>query len=185
MNATIALFGFGIVARIFMMLVSNVFFRHRAQISLQSGSVHVTIPTNITWSPGMHIFLRFAHIRPFESHPFTIASIPSAGADGSYEMVFTIRPETGFTRVLADVAATASPDRKFPVIVDGPYGETGTNTLRAYDSVLLLAGGTGITFAAPLLEDLVHAMTLKDGPCKRIEVFWAVKSYGEQPSRLR
>jgi NAD(P)H-flavin reductase len=68
--------------------------------------------------------------------------------------------------------------------LDGPYGETGVNKLRAYDSVLLLAGGTGITFIAPLLADLVHAMKLKDGPCKKVDVFWTVKSYGEDPPAL-
>jgi len=185
MNATIALFGIGFVARLFMMLVSNLLFRHRAQISLQSGLIRVTIPTNMKWSPGMHIFIRFAHIRPFESHPFTIASIPSTEADGRNEMVFIIRPETGFTHVLAEVAAKSSPDRKSPVILDGPYGETGVNQLRAYDSVLLLAGGTGITFIVPLLVDLVSAMKLKDGPCRKVDIFWAVKSYGEQRSCSR
>jgi predicted ferric reductase len=113
MNATIALFGFGFVARLLMMLVSNIFFHHRAEISLQCGLVRVTIPTNMKWSPGMHIFIRFAHIRPFQSHPFTISSIPSAEADGRNEMIFLIRPETGFTHVLAEVAAKSSPDRKF------------------------------------------------------------------------
>jgi len=179
MNATIALFGFGFIARTFIMLVTNILFRHHAQISLQGGFICITIPTNLKWSPGMHIFLRFAHIRPLESHPFTISSIPKLEAEGLSEMVFMIRPETGFTRVLAEVAATISPDRKFPVILDGPYGETGTNTLRSYDSVLLLAGGTGITFIAPILADLVRAMKQKDGPCKSVEMYWAVKSTGK------
>ncbi|KIM23350.1 hypothetical protein M408DRAFT_77606 [Serendipita vermifera MAFF 305830] len=179
MQATIALFGFGIAARIVMMFISNVLFRHRAQISLQGGSVRVTIPTNMKWSPGMHIFVRFLHIRPFESHPFTIASLPTSKEGEQNEIVFVIRPETGFTRVLADVAVNTASDRKFPIILDGPYGEKGHNTLRAYNHVLLLAGGTGITFIAPLFADLVRAMQQKDGPCTKIDLVWAVKSRGK------
>ncbi|KIM21864.1 hypothetical protein M408DRAFT_18293 [Serendipita vermifera MAFF 305830] len=177
MQATIGLFGFGIVVRIIMMFISNVLFRHRAQVSLQSGSIRMTIPTNMKWSPGMHIFIRFLHVRPFESHPFTIASIPASTDSEQNEMVFVIRPEGGFTRVLAEVAATVSPERKFPVILDGPYGDEGHNSLRAYNHVLLLAGGTGITFIAPLLADLVRAIKQKDGPCKKVDLVWAVKNY--------
>jgi len=179
MDVTIVLFAFALVARIWKMMVNNVFFRHQAQISLRDGFIYVTIPTNLTWSPGMHVFLRFAHIRPFESHPFTILSIPTPDDEGLNQMLFMIRPVAGFTSVLAGVAATVSPKRKLPVILDGPYGETGANTLNSYDSILLFAGGTGITYIAPLLADLVRAMEQNGGPCKVVEVCWTVRSIGE------
>ncbi|PVF99996.1 hypothetical protein CPB86DRAFT_256586 [Serendipita vermifera] len=177
MNATLALFGFGIVARLLMMVVSNLFFHHRAQLSYMNGWIHVSIPTNMRWSPGAHIFVRFATIRPLESHPFTISSIPSSEDGKQSEMRLMIRPETGFTRTLADAAASTSPERQFLVIVDGPYGESGTNSLRSYQHVLLLAGGAGITFIAPILADLVQAMKEKDGPCKTIELVWVAKQH--------
>lgn len=177
MNATLALFGFGIGARIVMMIVTNAFFSHKAQISIHGDLVRATIPTKMNWAPGTHVFLRFLHIRPLESHPFTILSIPSAEKNTTNEMVIIIQAVNGFTRVLAEVAATAPPERKFPVILDGPYGHGGKNTLRAYETVLLFAGGTGVTFVAPLLEDLTRAMHDKDGVCTNVELVWAVKTH--------
>ncbi|KAG9052245.1 hypothetical protein FS842_010248 [Serendipita sp. 407] len=180
MKATLILFGFGFLARFLYMVVINVFFRHRAQLSLQSGLVRIAIPTNLNWSPGMHIFIRFVHVRPFESHPFTLSSLPVPKGEGrkQNEMTLLIKPETGFTRLLSAVAATATPGREFPVILDGPYGEGGMNSLRAFDSVLLLAGGTGISFILPLLSDLARSMKDKDSLCKVVELVWAVKDIG-------
>jgi predicted ferric reductase len=180
MQATLALFGFGMVARVAMMLVVNLRTVHKATMSLQGGWVRVEIPTHLHWSPGMHIFIRFLRIRPFESHPFTISSIPSPDSEDRNKMVFWIRPETGFTSTLADFAATTKPEQQFLTILDGPYGETGTNSLRAYDRVLLLAGGTGITFIVSILEDLVRAMKQNDGPCKTVDLVWAVKNDGRR-----
>jgi hypothetical protein len=179
MNATIAVFGFGIFARLFMMLVSNLMFRHRAQLSVQGGWIRVKIPTKMHWAPGTHVFVRFASIRPLESHPFTIYSIPSSDSEQLNEMILIIRPENGFTHVLAKAAQECSPQDEFLVILDGPYGETGTNTLKSYDHLLLLAAGTGITFLAPILFDIVLAMKRKDGRCGTIEVVWVVKRHGE------
>ncbi|KAG8830617.1 hypothetical protein FRC17_004624 [Serendipita sp. 399] len=176
MKATLLLFGVGFLTRFFFMVLTNVLFRHRAKLSLQSSSVRVTVPTNLKWSPGMHIFIRFLHIRPLESHPFTISSLPTTkGKERENELVFFVRPESGFTRTLANVAGTSPPEREFPVILDGPYGESAMNPLRAYDSVLLLAGGTGITFIVPLLSDLVGSMKAKNSLCKTIDLIWTVK----------
>ncbi|KAG8830618.1 hypothetical protein FRC17_004625 [Serendipita sp. 399] len=176
MKATLILFGFGFLTRFFFMVLTNVLFRHRAKLSLQSGSIRITVPTNLKWSPGMHIFIRFLHVRPLESHPFTISSLPTTkGEERENELVFFVRPESGFTRTLADVAGRSPPEKEFPIILDGPYGESAMNPLRAYDSVLLLAGGTGITFIVPLLSDLVSSMKAKNSLCKTIDLVWTVK----------
>lgn len=178
MKITLGLFGFGFLARFVYMVITNVLFKHRAQLSLQNGFVRVTIPTNIKWRPGMHIFVRFLHIRPFESHPFTISSLPGADAkDGSKnnELVFLVKIESGFTHSLGDCAAQEALTRQFPVILDGPYGESGANTLRSYDSVLLLAGGMGLTFITPILSDLARSMKQKTGICKTVDVVLSAK----------
>ncbi|PVG01315.1 hypothetical protein CPB86DRAFT_97231 [Serendipita vermifera] len=175
MNATIALFGFGIFARLFMMVVSNVMFRHRAQLSIQGGWIRAKILTKMHWAPGTHVFVRFAKIRPLESHPFTIYSIPSSNKEEPNEMILIIRPENGFTHVLAKAAEKSDPQDEFLVILDGPYGEVGYNTLRSYENVLLLAAGTGVTFVAPILFDLVLAMKQKEGTCLNVELIWVVR----------
>ena len=182
MKITIGLFGFGFVSRFVYMVVISSFFKHRAQLSLQSGFVRVTIPTNLKWRPGMHVFVRFLHVRPFESHPFTISSLPGAGEKEESqrnELVFLVKMESGFTRSLGDCAAREAPTRQFPVILDGPYGESGANTLRSYDSVLLLAGGMGVTFIAPILSDLAGSMKQNTGICKTVDVVLSAKHRGE------
>ncbi|CAG8711133.1 11793_t:CDS:2 [Acaulospora colombiana] len=150
-------------------------FRHRAQLSIQGGWIYAKIPTKMHWAPGTHVFVRFASIRPLESHPFTIYSIPSSDGQETNEMVLIIRPENGFTDVLAKAAEKSDPQDKFLVILDGPYGEVGFNALRSYEHVLLLAAGTGITFVAPILFDIILAMKKKEGPCLDVELTWVVK----------
>lgn len=93
-------------------------------------------------------------------------------------MLLIVKPEMGFTRVLAEVAATTDPSREFAVILDGPYGDSGTNRLRAFDRNILVAGGTGVTFIIPLLDDLTRAMKTGETKCKVVEVYWSVRRYG-------
>lgn len=62
-------------------------------------------------------------------------------------MVVYIRRQAGVTKRLMDYCGGKNPHRSTPVLIDGPYG-TGLN-LGMYDHVLLLAGGSGITFLIP------------------------------------
>mgnify|MGYP001590391201 CR=1 FL=1 len=45
--------------------------------------------------------------------------------------------------------------RSVRVVVDGPYGGSMFTDFAEYQSVLLLAGGSGISFAAPIFEELI------------------------------
>lgn len=65
------------------------------------------------------------------------------------------------------------------VLLDRPYGGPGSVEFGAYSSVVLLAGGEGISFVLATLEDLVRKM--KAGQCqtKKVQVTWAVKSEGK------
>ena len=68
------------------------------------------------------------------------------------------------------------------VMLDGPYGGSGVD-LGEYESVFLVAGGSGITFTVGLLDDIV-------GRCSRleraggertraIEFVWCIRSFGK------
>jgi len=67
------------------------------------------------------------------------------------------------------------------VLVDGPYGGCSID-LGDYETVFLLAGGSGITFTLGLLDDIV-GRCLKKGrrngeKTRRIEFAWCIKSFG-------
>lgn len=104
---------------------------------------------------------------PFEAHPFTIASVDTTheetrgddismaekevlGESEPYwkELVFFINSHDGFTKKLRDAAEKGG---KMKVFVDGPYGKS--PDLTDYDTSVLIAGGSGVSFTLPLLLD--------------------------------
>lgn len=128
-------------------------------------------PPQFHWSPGQAAYLIMPGVStiPFEAHPFTIASV-DATDDGTQkknaptakealaetepyrkELVFFVDVHSGFTRKLRDVAEKGG---KAKVFVDGPYGTS--PDLTDYDTSLLIAGGSGVSFTLPLLLDGVR-----------------------------
>jgi predicted ferric reductase len=129
--------------------------------ALPGHATRITIPNPPfrTWSPGQHVFLSIPSIAPFQSHPFTIASAPSAPVK---ELVFVVRAHSGFSRRLYDCATrllprTAAPSAENPytAILDGPYG-CPPNFLQ-YDTLVLIAGSTGCTFTISILRHTLHS----------------------------
>jgi ferric-chelate reductase len=90
-----------------------------------------------------------------------------------------VRAHAGFSRRLYNRATsclptTSSPrtEISFPVILDGPYGRP-PNFLQ-YDTLVLIAGSTGVTFTIPIL---MHALQSREASCvRRIQFVWIVKS---------
>ncbi|EAS27433.1 metalloreductase [Coccidioides immitis RS] len=114
----------------------------------------------VSWKPGQHVLLSCHSILPFQSHPFTIASIPS---DRKLELL--VRAERGGTKKLFDYALKHSkflgrrndqpiPQKPKAVVIEGPYGRI--RPLRQFDSVVLIASGMGATFTMPLMRDIVE-----------------------------
>jgi hypothetical protein len=94
------------------------------------------------------------------------------------QMEFLVRVGAGFTSVLHARAVSfqdTHPGMAYtlPVLVDGPY--SGPGTARGFDSVLLVAGGTGISFALPILEDLVVNAGVRT---QDVHFVWVVKDNG-------
>ncbi|KZV71420.1 hypothetical protein PENSPDRAFT_675358 [Peniophora sp. CONT] len=178
MYATFAVFAYGFAIRMGWLLYRNITL-HTAHITTSStGALLVTVPTRMRWNPGQHVVLRFPSVRPLESHPFTMA-LP-AGDGEEHQMRFMVLPRDGFTGVLAKKVAQADGPKSLRVIVDGPFGESGL-TFRAYDSALLLAGGTGIAHVLPIFMDLVALMKSEQSTrslCNRVELVWAVRDMG-------
>lgn len=155
--------------------------------------VRIAVPTRVSWRPGQHVFLRFWGLgfpHAFSSHPWTVANIPSTGSS-ERAMELVMRVKGGVTRTLshrAEGKTTAS----LSVWVDGPYGGV-PGGLDAYDDVLLLAGGSGMssewflacttdqkqslgsTFVIPLLAHLVQR---KANEHQSVQLLVAIRNKG-------
>jgi len=74
-----------------------------------------------------------------------------------------------------------SPNVLVQVLIDGPYGGSSVD-LGDYETVLLLSGGSGITFTLGLLDDIVGRCIRKGRmngeKTKRIELSWCIRSFG-------
>lgn len=159
----------------------------------------------ISWTPGQHVFLSCHSVVPLQSHPFTIASLPSDGA-----MEFYVKRERGATRrfyshaerlhlsLSSNGGRQPEKDRR-AVAIDGPYGRM--RPLRQFDSAVLFAGSTGATFTVPLLREVVEHWKRQHSPpsspaaplggggllnvfpdgaaTRRVRFVWVVKSRGQ------
>ena len=112
----------------------------------------------ISWRPGQHVFFSCHGIVPLQSHPFTIASIPSDN-----KMVFLAKSKAGATKRFFNCAEQCQSlpatdrdlrsNKTFTAAIDGPYGRM--RPLQQFDSVFLIAGSSGGSFTVPLMRDIV------------------------------
>lgn len=123
----------------------------------------------ITWTVGQHVLLSCHSIAPFQSHPFTVASIPQDG-----KMEFLVKTKSGGTRRFFRHAQkyqglpltnkSSQVTHSAAVVIEGPYGNV--PPLQQFDSIFLIAGSSGSTFTVPLMRDIVATWKVK-GPSKK------------------
>ncbi|KAG1717753.1 ferric reductase NAD binding domain-containing protein [Suillus lakei] len=157
-------------------------------------------PSHFHWAPGQTAYLIMPSVSrlPFEAHPFTIASFKSTlfevpeeqkptsekftqislaeGTLGSSapfwkELVFFIHVREGFTTRLKDAASKGD---KVKVFVDGPYGPS--SNLGSYDTSVLIAGGSGISYTLPVLLDIIERVHNGESSCCRVVFIWSIRS---------
>ncbi|KAF5373099.1 hypothetical protein D9758_001494 [Tetrapyrgos nigripes] len=152
----------------------------------EDGLLKLTIqtPPRLRWTPGQHVFVRFITLglHAFSSHPFTVASISPlrSGRDvaesdghGKLELVFAV--QGGITKKLAGLVKD-KPAKALRVWVDGPYGGVPGKSLGEYESVYLLAGGSGVSFTLPILMGFVRQAQASKLKCRHIEFILAVRT---------
>jgi ferric-chelate reductase len=139
---------------------------------------------------GQHVRLRvFFNGRPFESHPLTILNADSAttvlspSCPTSAGITLGARAVGDWTRALNQLAKKHAAEDGFRVTVmlDGPYGGLSLD-LGDFETVLLVAGGSGATFTVGVLDDIVGRI-IRHGRAKSektrfIKFAWFVRSYG-------
>lgn len=173
---------------------------------LPGRTVRLTIhtPHAVRWAAGQHLLLYVPGVRLFESHPYTIAGVderakqlrPVGGkvAQRGSEIVLLVRAQKGFSRALWDYIVRARGKAVGPRKEDGvllrtlvswPMGSSGRVTWGAYDTLLIVCGGTGITFGISVLESACRRMVRKEqvGDKKwkttRVRFVWIMREYGE------
>ncbi|GAA5884792.1 hypothetical protein JCM16303_007268 [Sporobolomyces ruberrimus] len=155
--------------------------------ALLDDSVRVTITlprrNGHRWSAGQHYFINFLKVRPLESHPYTIANAPYSDASSSASpdrlvLLFRIDPLKGLGPRLLSLASTSHPYT--PVLLDGPYGGlvSQNRDFGRHSTLLLVAGGAGITLSTSILEEICGRVRRKEVGVrtKKVELFWAVKN---------
>ncbi|KAI9849123.1 MAG: hypothetical protein M1837_005353 [Sclerophora amabilis] len=141
--------------------------------------LEILVPSNFVWRPCQHCFLRFPGLSLFDNHPFTIASAPEVSGTGEKQsevntLVFLIRAHDGFTRKLL-THARSGVDLTLNTFIDGPYGGLSRKIEAAYDSVILVAGGGGITASLSWLIHLSKHLRSGNAAIKQLTLVWVVR----------
>jgi len=177
--------------------IVKVFYRNNAGSkalieALPGNACRVTVEMVRPWTfkSGQHAYLYMPAIGLWTSHPFSIAWSEEAEqldneklamnrqdilAMKKTSMSFIIRERTGFTKKLFK-KAEASPDGKFVTkcFAEGPYG--GLHKMHSYGTVMLFAGGVGITHQVPLVRDLVAGYANGTVAARKIVLVWIIQS---------
>lgn len=110
-------------------------------------------------------------VMPFEAHPFTIANMPGAHLNAEEgDVVLIIRACDGFTKRLMNKAQTGV---RIPAFVEGPYGHG--CRLNHYEQVLLVCGGSGITFGTSNLIAIIDAAKQGTSAVRRVKLVWMIR----------
>jgi NAD(P)H-flavin reductase len=125
---------------------------------------NVLVPKNMKqgWKPNEHIFVSVPALsrkHAIQSHPFTIFSAAPTmtedeqGKHAWFTLLIRAQAESGFTYTLLRHARQTSQIR---IRLDGPYGSSHTlDVLESSSTAVLVAGGSGIAVAYPLLYALL------------------------------
>ncbi|KAL6174937.1 hypothetical protein ACLB2K_051582 [Fragaria x ananassa] len=144
-----------------------------------SKAIELILPKDpgLKYTPTSVLFLKVPSISKYQWHSFSIISSSSVDANS---MSILIKSEGSWTSSLLNLIQTeqksdADHMKCIPVAAEGPYGPASMDFLR-YDSLLLVAGGIGITPFLSILQELVAAQN--SGRYKflpKIQLIFAVK----------
>ena len=152
---------------------------HATLEALNGGATKIRITSRQirNWKPGSHILVSLPRLGLQLSHPATILSTPSSH-DG--ELVLILKAHQGFTKKLITAANKPSdpestqPHRSYLALIDGPY-TTSAPELTTFDTLLLIAGGTGVTFTLSQLLHVAHRSTTGPFPLRQVLFIWVIK----------
>ncbi|KAK3227940.1 hypothetical protein Dsin_007802 [Dipteronia sinensis] len=145
-----------------------------------SKAIELTLPKDpsLKFTPTSVIFMKIPSISKFQWHSF---SITSSSSIDDHTMSVILKREGEWTSSLynmvqAELDSDTDHMKCIPVAIEGPYGPATMNFLR-YDSLLLVAGGIGITPFLSILQEIASAQNNSRYKFpSRIQLVYVVKS---------
>jgi NAD(P)H-flavin reductase len=143
------------------------------------------------WAPNEHTLISVPALsrkHALQSHPFTIFSAApnthhftqdDQGSHAWFTLLIRAQAESGFTAQLLTYARTHPQTR---IRLDGPYGSShALDLLRSSSTAVLVAGGSGIAVAYPLLYSLLapsphDAETALAKSGRKVKLLWITHS---------
>ncbi|KAL9004263.1 MAG: hypothetical protein Q9188_002927 [Gyalolechia gomerana] len=170
----------------------------KAELELLPGDAcRVTLKMVRPWTfqPGQYAFITVPSVGLWTSHPFSLAW-SSDGVDDHNDsekgykisaddilaktsdaasMSLIIRRRSGFTDKLFEKAErSTSGITTISAYVEGPYG--GHSVLHSYGTVMIFAGGVGITHQVPFVRDLVAGYASGTVAARKVILIWVIQS---------
>jgi predicted ferric reductase len=173
--------------------------------ALPRDTVRVTITTPRPWTykPGQHVYITIPTAGLWTAHPFSVAwsdeSFPALSRPNSittnhdvekaiqqpYLQIFSfvVRARNGFTKRLHAHATKHAPahlGHRVPVraLLEGPYGLSAS--LDSYGTVLLIAGGVGITHHLGYIRHLIQGYNDKVIATRKVTLIWVVRTEADK-----
>lgn len=160
---------------------------------LPDEALMVTISVARPWTvhPGQNIYFYIPALGLWTSHPFTVAwyevekepeetkGLPISWSDlrairQKSTIYLIVRRRTGFTgRLYKKIESSQSKRASFTALVEGPYGQP--CDLKSYGTVILFAGGVGITYQLLHMRHLVNGATDGMIACRQISLIWIIR----------
>jgi NAD(P)H-flavin reductase len=142
------------------------------------------------WKPNQHIFISVPSLswkQALQSHPFTIFSAaPTTSTDPAREeqgkhawfsLLIRAQAPSGFTHQLLQHARAHATTR---IRLDGPYGSShALDVLQSSSTAILIAGGSGIAVAYPLLYSLLcptNNIDPENQRLRKVKLLWITHS---------
>ncbi|KAL8695735.1 MAG: hypothetical protein Q9224_003200 [Gallowayella concinna] len=171
----------------------------KAELELLPGDAcRVTLKMARPWvfRPGQYAFITVPSVGLWTSHPFSIAWSNNSNdekqqdAEKGYQitaddilsssqektsMSLIIRRRSGFTdKLFAKAERSPSGITTVSALVEGPYG--GLASLQSYGTVMIFAGGVGITHQVPFVRELVAGYASGTLAARKVILVWVIQS---------
>jgi hypothetical protein len=156
---------------------------------LPSKMIRLSIRTHrpMHWSPGQSLLLTLPELSQITTHPFSIAN------NDPNEIVIMVKAQTGLTLDLYNTvkermkslyspndidimgALLKAPAIDFKVRIDGPFGSAGRVPWGDYSTILVVCGGSGITFGMAISDHLSRIMGTPNCQTTRLRFVWIAR----------
>lgn len=139
------------------------------------------IPRRWEQKGSQYVYIYIPSVSLWMSHPFSVASVSSKARPGSLEVEtevsLIVAARSGMTRNLFNRARN-SPNSNLSVraFIEGPYESPGSGNLKSYGTVVLFAGGVGVTGHLPHLKEILLASQVGRAATSKVVLVWAVRS---------